>query len=107
MSIKLFCLLKGNTPAVKHAFEVVIEGDKSVSALKKAIKAEKHLTFRDVEADEIKLWKVEIPDDHDSELADPALQVELLPTTKNFGILSFHASREMYSCHSRTTHAYW
>ena len=80
MSIKLFCLLKGNTPAVKHAFEVVIEADKSVSAFKEVIKAKKPLTFRDVEADEIKLWKVEIPDDRDSQLANPTLDVELLAT---------------------------
>ena len=80
MSIKLFCLLKGNTPAVKHAFEVVIEADKSVSALKEVIKAKKAPRFDDIPADELKLWKVEIPDDRDSELADPALNDELLAT---------------------------
>ena len=43
MSLNLFCLVKGNT--AKHAFEVVIEADKSVSALKKAIKAEQPLVL--------------------------------------------------------------
>src|SRR6266487_310243 len=105
MSITLVCLVKGNLPA--NAFPVDIDRNQLVGYLKKVIKAEKQNDFASVDADRLKLWKVEIPDHHNSELADPALQVELLPTTKNFGILSFHASREMYSCHSRTTHAYW
>ena len=41
MSITLFCLVKGNTTA--SAFEVDIEKDKSISHLKKVIKAEQPL----------------------------------------------------------------
>ncbi|PKY36759.1 hypothetical protein RhiirB3_533623, partial [Rhizophagus irregularis] len=41
---------------------------KAVSHLKEAIKAKKHKTFHGVEADELRLWKVEIGGDH---LDDP------------------------------------
>jgi len=63
MSILLVCLVKGNLPA--NAFPVDIDRNKLVGYLKEVIKAKKPLTFRDVEADEIKLWKVEISDDLD------------------------------------------
>ncbi|CAG8639264.1 4646_t:CDS:2 [Paraglomus brasilianum] len=59
MSITLFCLVKGNTPV--NAFSVKINRDEPIN---------------------LKLWKVEIPDDRDSELANPALEVELLATKK-------------------------
>jgi len=78
MSILLVCLVKGNLPA--NAFPVDIDRNKLVGYLKEVIKAKKPLTFRDVEADEIKLWKVEIPNDCNSELADSALNDELLAT---------------------------
>jgi len=61
MSITLFCLVKENTTA--NAFEVDIEKDKSISHLKKAIKAEKQNDFAGVDADKLKLWKVSIPSD--------------------------------------------
>jgi hypothetical protein len=63
MSITLFCLVKGSATA--NAFEVDIEKDKSVSHLKKVIKAEKAPVFDNFPADELKLWKVEISGDHD------------------------------------------
>jgi len=62
MSITLFCLVKGNTTA--NAFEVDIEKDKSISKLKEAIKAKNTQTFANVDAKDIKLWKVEISGDH-------------------------------------------
>ncbi|CAG8496530.1 11275_t:CDS:2, partial [Paraglomus occultum] len=37
-------------------------------------------TFADIDVKDIKLWKVEIPDERDSELANPVLNVELLAT---------------------------
>ena len=58
MSITLFCLIKGNTSA--NAFEVVIEKDKSISHLKKVIKAEKALEFDNFPIDKLRLWKVMI-----------------------------------------------
>jgi len=78
MSATLFCLIKGNTTA--NAFEVDIEKGKSISKLKEAIKAKNRQAFANVDAKDLKLWKVEILDDRDSELANPALDVELLAT---------------------------
>src|SRR3954447_23557217 len=72
MSITLFCLVKGNTTA--NAFEVDIEKDKSISHLKKVIKAEKQNDFAGVDADKLKLWKVTIPGDQDDQLRNLILQ---------------------------------
>ena len=80
MSITLLCLVKGNLPA--NAFAVDIDSGKLVSHLKEVIKAKKQNDFTSVDADKLKVWKVEIPDDRDDELADPALQDELLATKK-------------------------
>ena len=44
-------------------FEVKIGANKSVTALKKAIKEEKSQTFQDVQADSLVLWKVSLPFD--------------------------------------------
>ncbi|RIB21300.1 hypothetical protein C2G38_1112978 [Gigaspora rosea] len=78
MSATLFCLIKGN--ASTNAFSIKINRDEPISELKKLIKAELHPQFDHVTVKDIKLWKIEIPDDHDSELADPALNDELLAT---------------------------
>ena len=82
MSITLFCLVKGNTTA--NAFEVYIEKDKSVSHLKKVIKAEKQNDFAGIDADRLKLWNVKIPDDRDDLLSRLTLNDgdELLATKK-------------------------
>ena len=72
MSITLFCLVKGNTTA--NAFEVDIEKDKSISHLKKVIKAEKQNDFAGVDADRLKLWKVPISDDHVDPLNNLSLE---------------------------------
>ncbi|RIA95855.1 hypothetical protein C1645_756528, partial [Glomus cerebriforme] len=53
---------KGNTTA--SAFAIDIDREKLVSHLKKAIKAEQPQTFANVDAKDIKLWKVPISDDH-------------------------------------------
>ncbi|GBB93733.1 hypothetical protein RclHR1_22210002 [Rhizophagus clarus] len=80
MSITLLCLVKGNTTA--NAFPVDIEKDRLVGHLKEAIKAKKQSDFAGVDADKLKLWKVEIPDDQDDQLANLLLndQTELLVT---------------------------
>jgi hypothetical protein len=62
MSITLLCLVKGNTLA--NAFPVDIEKYQLVGHLKKVIKAEQPQTFANVDAKDIKLWKVEIGGDH-------------------------------------------
>jgi len=74
MSITLFCLVKGNTTA--NAFSVKISRDEPISELKEAIKEKNTQTFANVDAKDIKLWKVEIPDDLLSNLT----QDELLAT---------------------------
>ncbi|RGB23113.1 hypothetical protein C1646_729191 [Rhizophagus diaphanus] len=58
MSITLFCLVKGNTTA--NAFPVHIGKGQFVGDLKKVIKAEKQNDFAGVDADKLRLWKVEI-----------------------------------------------
>ncbi|CAG8674417.1 1747_t:CDS:2, partial [Paraglomus brasilianum] len=78
MPITLVCLVKGNLPA--NAFPVDINGNKLIGHLKGVIKAKKAPCFDDIPADELKLWKVEIPDDQDSELANLELADELLAT---------------------------
>lgn len=57
MFITLLYLVKGNTTAVD------IYREKLVSHLKEAIKAKNPQTFANVDAKDIKLWKVEIRDD--------------------------------------------
>jgi hypothetical protein len=82
MSITLFCLIKGNTTA--SAFEVDIEKDKSISHVKKDIKAEKQNDFAGIDADKLRLWKKEISDDQDDLLSNLSLEDkdELLATKK-------------------------
>src|SRR5947209_10598322 len=72
MSITLFCLVKGST--IANAFEVDIEKDKSISKLKEAIKEKNAQTFANVDAKDIKLWKVTIPGDRDNQLRNLILQ---------------------------------
>ena len=80
MPITLLCLVKGNTTA--SAFPVDIEKDQLVGHLKKVIKAEQPQTFANVDAKDIKLWKVTIPDDQDDLLSNLILndEPELLAT---------------------------
>jgi len=82
MSITLLCLVKGNVLA--NAFSVKISRDESISELKKVIKAENVQTFANVDAKDIKLWNVTIPDDRDDLLSNISLQDkdELLATKK-------------------------
>ncbi|GBC06602.1 hypothetical protein RclHR1_06950008 [Rhizophagus clarus] len=62
MPITLLCLVKGNTLA--NVFSVDIEKDQLVCHLKEFIKAKKQNDFAGVDADKLRLWKVEIGDDH-------------------------------------------
>jgi hypothetical protein len=78
MSITLFCLVQG----ASTAFSVDIDRSLTVDHLKKAIKAEKANDFANIDADKLRLWKVEIPDDRDDLIQGQALQDnnQLLPT---------------------------
>ncbi|KAF9197144.1 hypothetical protein BGZ49_002584 [Haplosporangium sp. Z 27] len=53
----LFCIVEGDS----SPFSVKIASNESVDELKKAIKAEKAVLFSDVDADNLTLWRVEIP----------------------------------------------
>jgi hypothetical protein len=80
MSITLLCLVKGNKTS--NAFAVDIDREKLVSHLKKVIKAEKQNDFAGIDADKLRLWKKEIPDDQDDLLSNLTLNDgdELLAT---------------------------
>jgi hypothetical protein len=62
-----------------NAFSVKISRDEPISELKKAIKAENVQTFANIDAKDIKLWKVEIPDNHDDQLSNLSLQDQNKP----------------------------
>ena len=96
MSITLLCLVKGNTLA--NAFPVDINKDQLVGHLKEAIKAKKHKTFHGVEADELKLWNVKIPDDQDDHLSNLSLQDrdELLATKKISKYFPTHQPKSVF-----------
>lgn len=81
-TITLICFVQGN--ASTNTFPIDIDGSKLVGHLKKAIKMEKQIDFADVDADKLRLWKVEIPDDHDDQLRSLSLRNkdELLASKK-------------------------
>jgi hypothetical protein len=58
-SLQLLCYARDDDH--KHVFEVTIEKEKFVAALKKAIKEKKSQLFREVDADLLVLWNVSIP----------------------------------------------
>ena len=60
-TLALNCLVSGDDP--DHIFTIEIANTKNVSALKKAIKAEKQVAFQHVDADTLVLWKVSCPVD--------------------------------------------
>jgi hypothetical protein len=67
-----------------NAFAVNISSSKLVSHLKEAIKAKKQNDFAGVDADKLKLWRVEISDDDNDQLSNISLQDqdELIATKK-------------------------
>src|SRR3954447_20826397 len=72
MTITLLCLVKGNRTA--NAFAIDIDSEKLVSHLKEAIKGKNAQTFANVDAKDIKLWKVPISDDHVDLLSNLSFQ---------------------------------
>ncbi|KAG0195906.1 hypothetical protein BGX28_000397, partial [Mortierella sp. GBA30] len=60
--LTLFCLVDGGSTS--QAFSVEIDREKTVDHLKKLIKTEKTNVFSDVDADQLTLWRVSIPDEH-------------------------------------------
>ena len=59
LPLRLFCLTYGDPFA--RAFEVEIDRDRSISALKKSIVGVKANYFKDIDAEVLDLWKREIP----------------------------------------------
>ncbi|THH10324.1 hypothetical protein EW145_g1403 [Phellinidium pouzarii] len=61
--ITLFCYIyrRNDEPSHKRVFQVEIDNTKSVDKLKEVIKAKKPSVFGHVEADNLRLWNVEIP----------------------------------------------
>ena len=55
-TLDLFCWVQGESHS--HAFSVEIPETKTVSALREAIKEKKKVTFKNVDADALTLWKV-------------------------------------------------
>src|SRR3954454_12539746 len=73
-TITLSCLVQCDNPNKKNIIKVEIENDKSVSKLKEEIKKKKHTNFVNVNADEIQLWKVNVP------LDEPNYKLNILET---------------------------
>jgi hypothetical protein len=61
-TLTLFCLVDGQSTS----FPVEISSDKAVGQLKDAIKTKKPNDLRDVDADKLTLWRVDIPDEEKS-----------------------------------------
>src|SRR4051794_12986254 len=70
--VTLFCLVHGDP--VERAFEIDISNDKSVSRLKKEIKKQKENDFRNIDADKLTLWKVDISHDDEDAVKQLALK---------------------------------
>lgn len=60
-SITIFCLVIGDEPASQRAFPVDICRNDTVGHLKDAIKTKKQPLFDHVVADQLVLWKVNVP----------------------------------------------
>ena len=67
MSLELNCLVLGEDSS--HIFAVEIDVRKKVSALKELLKDKKKHTFKDVDADALKIFKVSFPVDHELDVA--------------------------------------
>ena len=70
--ITLICLVQGESS--EHAFSVHTQMNTLIGDLKKLIKVEKPNDFRDMDADKLKLWKVNIPEDDDDALKNLTLE---------------------------------
>ena len=78
-TITLSCLVMSENP-YENAFEVNIGINKSISKLKNAIKEKKQNDFANVDADKLKLWKVNISFEKENK------KLELINTKINVNI---------------------
>ncbi|RGB22946.1 hypothetical protein C1646_775258 [Rhizophagus diaphanus] len=69
---------------IHNAFAININRNKTISELKSLIQKEKYNDFAGIDPDQLKLWQVEIPDEHYDELVNLQLHEnnELLVTKK-------------------------
>ncbi|KAF9088772.1 hypothetical protein BGX27_002629 [Mortierella sp. AM989] len=74
--LTLFCLVDGEA----NAFSVEIEPTKTVDALKKLIKTEIPDTFNGVDAKDLTLWRVMIPDNDDND--EQPILIDSVPDKK-------------------------
>ncbi|RIB17857.1 hypothetical protein C2G38_2312089 [Gigaspora rosea] len=58
-SITLFCLGQGES--IEKTFIVEIEKDKTIIHLKKGIKKEREIFYRNIDANDLAIWKVNVP----------------------------------------------
>ena len=70
--ITLFCLVHGESAA--NVFSIKIPQTDTVDDLKDLIKSKKQNKFRNIDADELILWKVNIPDDDEETLTNTCPQ---------------------------------
>ncbi|KAF8926465.1 hypothetical protein BGZ47_002706 [Haplosporangium gracile] len=80
--LTVFCLVDGE--ATSQAFSIDIDQTKTVDHLKDLIKTKKTNNFSDVDADQLTLWRVSIPDDDDNDLPvllDTVLEKKKLKAT--------------------------
>ncbi|PKY45814.1 hypothetical protein RhiirA4_460484 [Rhizophagus irregularis] len=80
--ITLFCWVRGDVPAAMHAITIKIRKENTIGELKDLIREK----INTIIAEDIKLWKIEIPDNHDDELANFPLQnSNMLLSTRKIG----------------------
>src|SRR4051812_47551813 len=72
--VTLLCLVNGDS--IEWAFAVDISKNKLISHLKDEIKKKKENDFRNIDADNLTLWKVDIPDDDEATIQQLALQAD-------------------------------
>lgn len=83
-NITLCCLIHGNN--ISAAFPVKVDNDKTIGELKKIIKDENSNEFFGVDAKDLTLWKVEIPDNDDDDDEIKKLILQDNQKTKLLGI---------------------
>jgi len=73
---EIFCVIEN----ISGPFSVDVTADVTISNLKRRIKDQNANILRDVDAIQLKLWRVEIPDDQEIDFSSLAPEDELKPT---------------------------
>jgi len=79
MPYTIVCLVEGDN---SQPFPVDIDKDRLIGHLKKSIKEEKNIYFKDIDSDQLLLWQVDTPDDQEINFADLKPGAELKPTRR-------------------------